>query len=1050
MLGQIVSFAIDKRGLILLATALVVILGVYNYERLPIDAVPDITNVQVQINTEAPGYSPIEVEQQVTFPLENAMVGLPRLDYTRSLSRYGLSQITVIFEDGTDIYLARQLISERLNSVRNSLPAGLEPVMGPIATGLGEIFMYTVSSSEGANHEQTYLRTVQDWVVRPQLRLTPGAVEVNTIGGYVKQYHVLPDPERLLAYGMSFDDVLGAIARNNTNIGAGYIERFGAQYLVRSPGRVASIDDIRAIPLGQRNGTPIGIGDVAAVEVGTELRAGAAMLDGEEVVLGTVFMLIGENSRRVAREAAERLNAIAPSLPAGVKVTPLYDRTALVDKTIATVARNLTEGALLVIAVLLLLLGNWRGALITAAVIPLAMLVTVTGMVRSGVSANLMSLGALDFGLIVDGAVIIVENCLRRLGEHGRVHGLPDFQARLTIVKRATTEVVRPSVFGVTIILIVYVPIFALSGVEGKMFEPMAITVMMALSAALILSITVVPAMVALFIRGRVAERENVLIRAFKVAYVPALRLAIAYRVPMLVGAVALVVIAALVAGGLGRELMPELDEGDIALHALRTPGTSLTQAIAMQRSLEEEIKHFPEVHQVFSKIGTAEVATDPMPPHVADTFIIMNPRESWPDPAKPKETLIAEIAAAVGEVPGNNYEFTQPIRMRFNELIAGVRSELAVKVYGDDLDTLVDLSEKIATVIRDVPGAVDVRAEQVTGLPTLTVTPRRERLAALGMSVMDVQSVLRTAVGGSASSQLFEGDRRFEIVVRLPERLRTDLDALSRLPINVGDRARMREVRGDADSVEAEHPPPSTVPLGEVADIAFALGPNQVSRENGKRRVFVSANVRDRDLGRFVDDVHAAITKQIAIPAGYWIDYGGTFEQLTAAAERLAFVVPAALLIIFGLLVTAFGGLRDALIVFSGVPLALAGGVAALALRDMPLSVSAGVGFIALSGIAVLNGIVMLSLIRQLRDEGAGLMDAIVNGAARRLRPVLMTALVASLGFVPMAFNVGVGAEVQRPIATVVIGGICSSTLLTLFVLPALYRMLYRERGAI
>ena len=1050
MLGQIVSFAIDKRGLILLATALVVILGVYNYERLPIDAVPDITNVQVQINTEAPGYSPIEVEQQVTFPLENAMAGLPRLDYTRSLSRYGLSQITVIFEDGTDIYLARQLISERLNSVRNSLPAGLEPVMGPIATGLGEIFMYTVSSSEGANHEQTYLRTVQDWVVRPQLRLTPGAVEVNTIGGYVKQYHVLPDPERLLAYGMSFDDVLGAIARNNTNIGAGYIERFGAQYLVRSPGRVASIDDIRAIPLGQRNGTPIGIGDVAAVEVGTELRAGAAMLDGEEVVLGTVFMLIGENSRRVAREAAERLNAIAPSLPAGVKVTPLYDRTALVDKTIATVARNLTEGALLVIAVLLLLLGNWRGALITAAVIPLAMLVTVTGMVRSGVSANLMSLGALDFGLIVDGAVIIVENCLRRLGEHGRVHGLPDFQARLTIVKRATTEVVRPSVFGVTIILIVYVPIFALSGVEGKMFEPMAITVMMALSAALILSITVVPAMVALFIRGRVAERENVLIRAFKVAYVPALRLAIAYRVPMLVGAVALVVIAALVAGGLGREFMPELDEGDIALHALRTPGTSLTQAIAMQRSLEEEIKHFPEVHQVFSKIGTAEVATDPMPPHVADTFIIMKPRESWPDPAKPKETLIAEIAAAVGEVPGNNYEFTQPIRMRFNELIAGVRSELAVKVYGDDLDTLVDLSENIATVIRDVPGAVDVRAEQVTGLPTLTVTPRRERLAALGMSVMDVQSVLRTAVGGSASSQLFEGDRRFEIVVRLPERLRTDLDALSRLPINVGDRARMREVRGDADSVEAEHPPPSTVPLGEVADIAFALGPNQVSRENGKRRVFVSANVRDRDLGRFVDDVHAAITKQIAIPAGYWIDYGGTFEQLTAAAERLAIVVPAALLIIFGLLVTAFGGLRDALIVFSGVPLALTGGVAALALRDMPLSVSAGVGFIALSGIAVLNGIVMLSLIRQLRDEGAGLMDAIVNGATRRLRPVLMTALVASLGFVPMAFNVGVGAEVQRPIATVVIGGICSSTLLTLFVLPALYRMLYRERGAI
>ena len=1047
MLGVIVSFAIDKRGLILLATALVAMIGVFNFGRLPIDAVPDITNVQVQINTEAHGYSPIEVEQQITFPLENAMAGLPRLDNTRSLSRYGLSQITLVFTDDTDVYRARQLITERLGTLRNSLPSGLEPELGPIATGLGEIFMYTVSSGEGADHDATFLRTVQDWIVRPQLRLTRGSVEVNTIGGYVKQVHVLPDPERLLAYGLSFDDVLEAIATNNANAGAGYIERLGAQYLIRSPGQVQDLEDIRAMPLGRRDGTPIAIGDIAIVAVGSELRAGAAIQNGEEVVLGTVFMLIGENSRRVAREAAERLEAIKPSLPEGVELSPVYDRTALVDKTIATVTRNLTEGALLVIAVLLLLLGNWRGALITAAVIPLAMLITITGMVHSGVSANLMSLGALDFGLIVDGAVIIVENCLRRLGEHGRAHGHADLPARLSIVKNATTEVVRPSVFGVSIILLVYAPIFALSGVEGKMFEPMAVTVMTALTAALLLSITAVPAMVALFVRGRVAERENVVIRAIKFAYVPLLKLAISYRAPVIAAAIAIVVIASLVAGQLGRELVPELDEGDIALHALRTPGTSLTQAIAMQSALENEIRAFPEVDHVFSKIGTAEVANDPMPPNVADTFVITKARSHWPDPAKPKAMLIAEIEAAVGDLPGNNYEFTQPIQMRFNELIAGVRSELAIKIYGDDLNVLIELSEQIAGITRSVRGAVDVRTEQAAGLPMLTVTPRRERLAALGLSVDNVQNALQTAMGGRAASQLFEGDRRFDIVVRLPENLRTALDVLSRLPISVGDRAQTREIRGDADSVEVEHPPPASVPLGEVTDIDFVTGPNQVSRENGKRRVFVSANVRERDLGRFVVDVRDAIEDGIKLPPGYWIDYGGTFEQLIAASRRLAVMLPVTLVVIFTLLVTFFGSLREAGIVFTGVPLALTGGVAALALRDMPLSVSAGIGFIALSGIAVLNGLVMLSMIRQLHANGARLLDAIVDGAAQRLRPVLMTALVASLGFVPMAFNVGIGAEVQRPIATVVIGGICSSTVLTLFVLPALYRLLHQER---
>ena len=1058
MLNRIISFSLAHRWLVLLVAAGIAALGVYNFNRLPIDAVPDITNVQVQINTEAPGYSPLESEQRITFPIETAMAGLPRLDYTRSVSRYGLSQVTVIFKDGTDIYLARQLVNERLGEAKERLPDGIEPAMGPIATGLGEIFMYTVSSTDENAHDAMSLRTIQDWIVRPQLRQTPGVVEVNTIGGYTKQFHVLPQPDRLLAYDLTLQDVMAALARNNINTGAGYIERFGAQYLIRSPGQVATLDDIRHITITKRQGVPVTIQDVADVELGSELRSGAATQNGREVVLGTVFMLIGENSRQVSRAAAKSLQNIKASLPEGIELTPLYDRTSLVDKAIATVEKNLAEGALLVVVVLFLLLGNWRAALLTAAVIPLAMLMTITGMVEARVSGNLMSLGALDFGLIVDGAVIIVENCLRHLAAYqGRHNSHPELKERIRLVREATLEVIRPSVFGVIIILIVYVPIFALSGVEGKMFHPMAFTVITALMSALILSLTVVPAGIALFVRGPVDEKENRVMLWLRQVYTPALHFVLQHRWPVVTFAIALVILASVQATRLGTEFLPSLDEGDIALHALRIPGTSLTQAVEMQTTLEARLRELPEVSHVFTKIGTAEVATDPMPPSVADTYVILKPRESWPDPRKAKTRLLAEMESIAKKIPGNRYEFTQPIQMRFNELIAGVRSDLAVKVYGDNLETLLELAEQIENVVAAVPGAADVRTEQVTGLPMLTITPDREKLAYYGLDIADIQDTLRIAVGGEVVGQVFEGDRRFDLVVRLPENLRQDIEALKRLPIRLKEPSWEQsnamevsgEVEGDADMLGIALAPAEAIPMIEVADVAFTLGPNQISRENGKRRVFVTANVRQRDLGSFVKEVQQLVQNKIKLPAGYWLDYGGTFEQLISASKRLSIVVPLTLLIIFGMLFMAFNSAKDAALVFTGVPLALTGGVAALALRDMPLSISAAVGFIALSGVAVLNGVVMLSFIRDLRIKGVGLEPAILEGALTRLRPVLMTALVASLGFVPMALNIGTGAEVQRPLATVVIGGIISSTVLTLLVLPVLYQLMYRDRTA-
>ena len=1045
----LIRFAIAHRWLMLAMTLALVALGAWSFSKLPIDATPDITNVQVQINTEATGYSPLESEQRVTFPIETAMAGLPGLDYSRSISRYGLSQVTVAFQDGTDLYFARQQVGERLQQVKSQLPAGLEPEMGPIATGLGEIFMYTVEAKPGALKPDgtpwtaTDLRTLQDWVVRPQLRNTPGVTEVNTIGGFARQIHITPEPSKLVALGFTLHDVVSAVAANNQNIGAGYIERSGQQFLVRVPGQVADLDAIRDIVLDRREGVPIRVRDVAEVGEGPELRTGAATQDGKEVVLGTVFMLVGANSREVAQASAAKLQEANASLPAGVRATPVYDRTALVDRTIATVSKNLVEGALLVIVVLFLLLGNVRAALITAAVIPLAMLFTVSGMVRGGVSGNLMSLGALDFGLIVDGAVIIIENCLRRFGEMQHRLGRVMTEAeRHGVTASATAEVIRPSLFGLGIIAAVYLPIFALTGIEGKMFHPMAITVVLALTGAMLLSLTFVPAAIAVFLGGRVEEKENRVMQWARRCYAPMLAWSLRRGRWVMGSAVVLMVTCGLLATRLGTEFIPNLDEGDIALHALRIPGTSLEQAVKMQSTLEARITQFPEVERVFGKLGTAEVATDPMPPSVADTFIMLKPRTDWPDPRKPRDTLVAEIETAVKQLPGNNYEFTQPIQMRMNELISGVRADVAIKLYGDDLDTLVAVGKRIEGVAGSVPGAADVKLEQATGLPLLTITPDRTALVRYGLNPGVVQETVATAVGGEVAGQLFEGDRRFDIVVRLPERLRQDPAALADLPIPLGGGENADEssrVGGFSAGT------PRTVPLREVAKIETLQGPNQVNRENGKRRVVVTANVRGRDLGGFVRDLQQRVDAEVNVPSGYWIDYGGTFEQLISASQRLSVVVPVTLVIIFGLLFMAFSSVKDAGIVFSGVPLALTGGVIALALRGIPLSISAGVGFIALSGVAVLNGLVMIAFIRKLREHGDRLEDAIVDGALGRLRPVLMTALVASLGFVPMALNVGAGSEVQRPLATVVIGGIVSSTLLTLLVLPALYARLHR-----
>lgn len=1039
MIKGILQLALQRPWMMLLLALLMTGIGVWQALKLPVDAVPDITNVQVQINTSAAGFSPLETEQRITYPIENAMAGIPQLDYSRSLSRYGLSQVTVIFEEGTDIYWARQQVAERLQSVRSGLPDNINPELGPIVSGLGDILTYTIQAAadakkaDGSAYTAQDLRILQDWVIKPQLLKVSGITEINTLGGEVREYQVIPDMYRLLALQLTLDQLAQALINNNQNAGAGYTERNGEQWLVRSPGQLQTLEEIANLVIVRRDNSLIRVKDVADVAIGHQQRTGAATQNGEEVVMGTVMMLIGENSRTVSHDVAIRLAEINSQLPAGISTEISYNRETLVNKTIDTVKKNLFEGAILVIVILLLFLGNIRAALITACVIPLSMLFALTGMAANKVSGNLMSLGAIDFGLIVDGAVIVVENCLLRLGLAQKQHGrLLSLQERLDVVFHATREVITPAVFGVIIIMLVYMPIFALTGVEGKMFRPMAFTVIAALAGALILVLTFVPAAVALFVKGKVAEHDTRIMRGLRRVYQPLLKLALRFPKTLSLLALSLLLISGWQASRMGSEFLPQLDEGDIAMHAMRIPGTSLTQSVDMQKLLEREIAALPEVERVFSKVGTSEVATDPMPPNVADTIVILKEREQWPDTSLSKAALEERIREIALSLPGNNYEFTQPIEMRFNELIAGVRTDLAIRIYGDDLHQLEQTGEQAAALLATVAGAVDARMEQASGLPLISVTPDRERLALSGADLGHLQQLLQTAVSGRELGFIYEGDRRFTLRLQLPEQVRQDTASLAQVPLQL-DNSSSR---------------PGYIPLGEVARIEETSGPNQINRESGKRHVLVTSNVDGRDQGSFIQDVRQTM-QQLQLPEGYWVEYSGTFEQMQSASARLSIVVPLTLLLILVLLYSALNSLKDALLVFSGVPLALTGGLFALVVRDMPLSISAAVGFIALSGIAVLNGIVLLSFIRQLQAQGIYWLTAIEQGALSRLRPVLMTALVASLGFVPMAFNTGTGAEIQRPLATVVIGGIISSTLLTLIVLPALCRLVHRERSS-
>ena len=1036
MFNKILSFSINQRWLVLLGVLISTLLGVYSFNHLPIDAVPDITNVQVQINTEAPGYSPLEIEQQVTFPIEFSLSGLPAMKQTRSLSRYGLSQVTVIFKEGTDIYFARQLLNQKLQEIRGRLPQGLEPQMGPIATGLGEIYMWTLEvdpkakNAKGENYSLRDLRTLQDWVIKPQIKTVPGVTEVNTIGGHEKRFQISPHPEKLRSYGLSFHNIVQALNRNNQNMGAGYIERAGSQYLLRMPGRLKDQEGIKNILVATKNGVPVRIRDIAQVEWNTALRTGAATENGREAVLGTAVMLIGGNSQEVSDAVHERLSEINHTLPKGIKAVTVYNRSELVEKTIETVEENLFVGALLVIVILFLFLGNFRAALITALVIPFSMAFTITGMYLNKISANLMSLGALDFGIIVDGSVVIAENCLRHLSEKqielGRALSLKE---RMNTVFEASKEARQALLFGEMIIMIVYLPILTLEGVEGKMFQPMALTVILALVGAMILSMTFIPAALAIFMTGKVQEKENRLVVLAKNLYEPSLKWSLKNKMIVLSVVFSLLGLSGLIATKLGREFVPNLNEGDMAIQALRVPGTGLEQSIKMQVQLEKALLTVPEVKRVFSRIGTAEVATDPMPPSIADSFIILKPRGEWTNSRLSHEELLKKFQEAIKLLKGNKYEFTQPIQMRFNELLSGVRADLGVKVFGDDMEVLQKQGQKIKELLERVPGAADLRVEQVSGLPVLTMLPKIDVMARYGIDLADVQEVLEIAGAGKLSGQIFEGDRRFDIVVRLSNAMREDISRLKSLPIPLPNN------------------PSDFVPLSELAHFKTVTGPNQISRENSKRRIVVTANVRGRDLGGFVSESQERLKAELQLPVGYWLEWGGEFEKLKSATDRLLIVVPVALVIIMLLLYSTLKSVKDSLLVFSGIPLALTGGILALLVRGLPLSISAGIGFIALSGVAVLNGLVMLTFITQLREQGADLLDAITVGAMTRLRPVLMTAMVASLGFVPMAIATSTGSEVQRPLATVVIGGILSSTLLTLFVLPVLYALLHRSK---
>jgi heavy metal efflux system protein len=1060
MISRLLELAVKARWAVIALVVLVAGVGAYNLMRLPIDAVPDITNSQVQINTLAPQFGPADIERLVTYPVETAMSGIVGLQSTRSISRNGFSQVTAVFNDDVDIYFARQQVSERLTQAREALPDGVEPQMGPISTGLGEVLMWTVRYADpnaegGRAHpgepgwqgedvfltpegerlddpvsQAAYLRTVQDWIIRPQMRAVNGVAGVDSIGGYEKQYVVEPDAGALSAYGISFSELAEALERANISVGANFVESGGEAFLVRADARIRTLEEISEAVVATRDGVPITVRDVANVRIGGELRTGAATANGREVVVGTVLMITGGNSRTVAADAARRLAEIQRTLPPGIEAEVVYDRSSLVNATIATVERNLAEGALLVAATLFLLLGNVRAAVIATLIIPLSMLMTAMGMNFFGVSGNLMSLGALDFGLIVDGTVIIIENCLRRLSERQHAEGrLLTLSERMHETTEAGREMIQPVVFGQIIILLVFAPLLTFAGVEGKMFAPMAITLMLALAAAFVLSLTFVPAMVAVLMRGKVSEKEVRPIAVARRYYEPGLDFSLKRPWPVIGGALAVFLLAGGIFMTLGREFVPTLDEQDMAVQAVRIPSTSLDQSLAMQRRIEQALSEFPEVALVFSKTGTAEVASDPMPPNISDSFVILRPRSEWPNPNLPKAQLIERMSERLNQLIGNNYEFTQPIQMRFNELIAGVRGDVAIKVYGDDLDELSEAAGRIAAIVQSIPGAADVKVEQTGGFPTLDIAFDRDAIARYGLSLEDVTDTVATAMGGREAGLVFEGDRRFDVVVRLPDAVRDDLDAVGALPVMLADDGAMR----------------ASVPLRELARFSYSEGLNQISRENGSRRVVVQANVRGRDLGSFVAEAQRRVEAEAALPTGAWLDWGGQFENLQSASQRMALVVPACFALIFALLYLALGNIRSALAVYSAVPLALAGGVFTLLLTGMPFSISAAVGFICLAGVAVLNGLVVMTSINKRLDLGMPLNDAIREGMIEKFRAVLMTGIVPAVGFIPMAIAHGTGAEVQKPLATVVIGGLVTATLLTLFVLPAISRLMLR-----
>ena len=1032
LFDRLIQFAIQNAIWVLLFMVAWIGIGIYSYKNLAIDAVPDITNVQVQINSQANGFTATEVEQRITYPIENAMAGLPSMEQTRSISRYGLSQVTIIFKDGTDIYWARQLINQRLQEAKSALPASVDPQMSPISTGLGEIYQWVIKAEpqakkpDGSSYTAMDLREIQDWIVRPQLQRVPGVAEINSIGGYNKTYIVSPDLNRLQQLNLSLTTLQQALTDNNENRGAGFIEDNGQQLTVRVPGMLSSIQDIENVTLETKSGLPIRVSDVAKVSIGHDLRTGGATYNGEETVLGIAMMMMGENSKTVAQALDAKVAQIQTSLPAGVVLETVYNRSTLVDRAIQTVAKNLIEGAILVIVVLFIFLGNFRAALITACVIPLSMLFTLTGMAQQHISANLMSLGALDFGIIVDGAVVIVENCIRRLAEAQQLQGrLLTRQERFKEVFLAAKQARRPLLFGQFIIMVVYLPIFALSGVEAKMFHPMAIAVVLALLGAMILSITFVPAAVALWVTGEVKETESRWMLALKRAYAALLDWAYAWRRVVLTGVVGILLITAAISTRVGSEFAPQLSEGDFALQLMRAPSTGIEESLKIQAQVEQQLlKQFPEIKAIFARTGTAEVATDVMPPNISDAVILLKPRKEWPDSTETIDELRARMLDAVAQLPGNNSEFSQPIELRFNELISGVRSDIGVKVFGDDLQVLNREAEKIAQQLKTISGASEVKVEQTDGLPLLNVKIDHALAAQYGLSIKAIQDLVATSIGGASVGQILQGDRRFDFVIRLDDQLRTP-QQLAMLPLQL--------------------PNGGLIQLQDVAKVETILGFSQVSRENGKRRVIVTANVRDRDLGSFVAEMQQSLAQQ-KLPSGYWLGYGGQFENLASAAARMQIVIPLALLMIFILLMAVFHDLRESLLVFSGVPFALSGGIVALWLRDIPLSMSAGVGFIALSGVAVLNGLVMLTFIKELRST-LDVHSATWRGAILRLRPVLMTACVASFGFIPMALATGTGAEVQRPLATVVIGGILSSTLLTLLILPVVYRWMNERR---